>query len=202
MSLFEELFFHIVESFDSKLDVFVGLLLWFVFQSPSVTAQLPWSVMKCWPLMIHVSPVSARYLNALLFCKVLCIDMEWWHLCVCLGFDVDVYSSGLPSSQLPSRSSAHTPWFLLPHLWWYKNTPSEIIQCRFFQCMCAHLYLFVVECVLEGDKTHVPNGQRWTDKDNECITCICNVRKLKWNYHETISGETKQQQHNFNKKLI
>lgn len=57
-------------------------MLWFVFQSPSVNVQLPWSVMKCWPLMIHVSPVSARYLNALLFCKVLYIDMEWWCLCV------------------------------------------------------------------------------------------------------------------------
>ncbi|KAL1257116.1 hypothetical protein QQF64_012661 [Cirrhinus molitorella] len=30
------------------------------------------------------------------------------------------------------------------------------------------------ECVLEGNKTRVPSGQRWTDKENECITCICN----------------------------
>lgn len=66
--------------------------------------------------------------------------------------------------------------------------------------MCAHLYVFVSVCVLEGSQTHVPNGQRWTDKENECITCICNVRKLKWNYQETISGETKKQQHNFKQK--
>lgn len=65
--------------------------------------------------------------------------------------------------------------------------------------MCAHLYVFVSECVLEDDQTHVPNGQRWTDKENECITCICNVRKLKWNYQETISGEAKKQ-HNFKQK--
>ncbi|KAI2653376.1 Kielin/chordin-like protein [Labeo rohita] len=30
------------------------------------------------------------------------------------------------------------------------------------------------ECVLEGDQTRVPNGRRWTDKENECVTCICN----------------------------
>ncbi|XP_051725443.1 kielin/chordin-like protein [Ctenopharyngodon idella] len=40
------------------------------------------------------------------------------------------------------------------------------------------------ECVLEGDKTHVPNGQRWTDKDNECITCICNQGHIECDLQE------------------
>ncbi|KAF4101146.1 hypothetical protein G5714_017578 [Onychostoma macrolepis] len=30
------------------------------------------------------------------------------------------------------------------------------------------------ECVLEGNQTRVPNGQRWIDKENECVTCTCN----------------------------
>ncbi|XP_067276133.1 kielin/chordin-like protein [Pseudorasbora parva] len=29
------------------------------------------------------------------------------------------------------------------------------------------------ECVLEDNKTHVPSGLRWTDRENECITCTC-----------------------------
>ncbi|XP_052437941.1 kielin/chordin-like protein isoform X5 [Carassius gibelio] len=30
------------------------------------------------------------------------------------------------------------------------------------------------DCVLEGNQYRVSNGQRWTDRDNECVTCICN----------------------------
>ncbi|KAI7802308.1 kielin/chordin-like protein isoform X1 [Triplophysa rosa] len=30
------------------------------------------------------------------------------------------------------------------------------------------------ECVLDSDKTRVPNGWKWTDEENECITCVCN----------------------------
>ncbi|XP_067245483.1 kielin/chordin-like protein [Chanodichthys erythropterus] len=40
------------------------------------------------------------------------------------------------------------------------------------------------KCVLEGDQTHVPNGQRWTDKENECITCICNQGHIECNLQE------------------
>ncbi|ROL23538.1 Kielin/chordin-like protein [Anabarilius grahami] len=40
------------------------------------------------------------------------------------------------------------------------------------------------ECVLEGDQTHVPNGQRWTDKENECITCICNQGHIECDLQE------------------
>ncbi|KAK7160533.1 hypothetical protein R3I93_008242 [Phoxinus phoxinus] len=40
------------------------------------------------------------------------------------------------------------------------------------------------ECVLEGDKTHVPSGQRWTDQENECITCICNQGHIECDLQE------------------
>ncbi|XP_043120875.1 kielin/chordin-like protein isoform X2 [Puntigrus tetrazona] len=40
------------------------------------------------------------------------------------------------------------------------------------------------ECVLEGDQTHVPNGQRWTDKENECVTCICNQGHIECDLQE------------------
>lgn len=112
----------------------------------------------------------------------MCIDMELRRLCLCLGFDMDVYSSRLPSSQLPSGLSAHTPWFLLPRLWRYslaiRNNATSLLPVYVFSLV----YVFVSECVLEGDKTHVLSGQRWTDQENECITCICNVRELKLNY--------------------
>ncbi|XP_048024021.1 kielin/chordin-like protein isoform X2 [Megalobrama amblycephala] len=40
------------------------------------------------------------------------------------------------------------------------------------------------KCVLEDDQTHVPNGQRWTDKENECITCICNQGHIECDLQE------------------
>ncbi|XP_051512067.1 kielin/chordin-like protein isoform X2 [Myxocyprinus asiaticus] len=40
------------------------------------------------------------------------------------------------------------------------------------------------ECVLEGDRTRVPNGQRWTDKENECVTCICNMGHIECDLQE------------------
>ncbi|KAK9958719.1 hypothetical protein ABG768_010824 [Culter alburnus] len=40
------------------------------------------------------------------------------------------------------------------------------------------------KCVLEGDQTRVPNGQRWTDKENECITCICNQGHIECDLQE------------------
>ncbi|RXN38597.1 kielin chordin [Labeo rohita] len=40
------------------------------------------------------------------------------------------------------------------------------------------------ECVLEGDQTRVPNGRRWTDKENECVTCICNQGHIKCDLQE------------------
>ncbi|XP_067246073.1 kielin/chordin-like protein [Chanodichthys erythropterus] len=40
------------------------------------------------------------------------------------------------------------------------------------------------KCVLEGNQTRVRNGQRWTDKENECITCICNQGHIECNLQE------------------
>ncbi|XP_073706315.1 kielin/chordin-like protein [Garra rufa] len=40
------------------------------------------------------------------------------------------------------------------------------------------------ECVLEGEQTRVRNGQRWTDKENECVTCICNQGHIECDLQE------------------
>lgn len=31
------------------------------------------------------------------------------------------------------------------------------------------------DCVIEGQNRRVANGSRWTDSDDDCITCTCNV---------------------------
>ncbi|XP_056333779.1 kielin/chordin-like protein [Danio aesculapii] len=40
------------------------------------------------------------------------------------------------------------------------------------------------ECVLEGSNIRVPDGQRWTDKENECTTCICNKGHIECDLQE------------------
>nr|XP_055029771.1 kielin/chordin-like protein isoform X2 [Misgurnus anguillicaudatus] len=40
------------------------------------------------------------------------------------------------------------------------------------------------ECVLDGDKTRVRNGWRWTDKENECVTCVCNQGHIECDLQE------------------
>uniref|UniRef100_A0A8C1TTX9 Si:dkey-266m15.6 n=1 Tax=Cyprinus carpio TaxID=7962 RepID=A0A8C1TTX9_CYPCA len=40
------------------------------------------------------------------------------------------------------------------------------------------------ECVLEGSQTRMSNGQRWTDKENECVTCICNQGHIECDLQE------------------
>lgn len=98
-------------------------------------------------------------------------------MCVCAGFDMDVYPSRLSLPQLSSVWAAQPTRLLLPRVWWYSVWLSEMkTHCNFILklyvvCMCV----CVSECVLDGDKTRVPNGWKWTDKENECVTCVCNV---------------------------
>lgn len=37
-----------------------------------------------------------------------------------------------------------------------------------------YLFVFYAVCVIEG-QTRVANGSNWTDSDDDCVTCACNV---------------------------
>ncbi|XP_066541573.1 kielin/chordin-like protein [Hoplias malabaricus] len=39
-------------------------------------------------------------------------------------------------------------------------------------------------CVVEGDRGRVSNGERWTDSEDECITCSCNLGYVECNLEE------------------
>ncbi|XP_030646302.1 LOW QUALITY PROTEIN: kielin/chordin-like protein [Chanos chanos] len=40
------------------------------------------------------------------------------------------------------------------------------------------------ECVIEGGRQRVPNGQSWTDSVDECITCTCNLGYIECDIEE------------------
>lgn len=44
---------------------------------------------------------------------------------------------------------------------------------------CCYILNIVVlchtDCVIEGQNRRVANGSRWTDSDDDCITCTCRV---------------------------
>lgn len=53
----------------------------------------------------------------------------------------------------------------------------------FCVCVCASdlwfLSVYVLslfaDCVIEGQNTRVANGSSWTDSEDSCVTCTCNV---------------------------
>ncbi|XP_056138469.1 kielin/chordin-like protein [Lampris incognitus] len=42
------------------------------------------------------------------------------------------------------------------------------------------------ECVIEGQKRRVPNGGRWTDSDDDCVTCACNLGYIECSIEECV----------------
>lgn len=42
---------------------------------------------------------------------------------------------------------------------------------------------------MERERKRVRNGERWTDSEDDCITCSCNVSEVhKGGFLQTISG--------------
>ena len=65
-------------------------------------------------------------------------------------------------------------------------------------------YVFLVDCVIEDQNRRVTNGTSWTDSDDDCVTCTCNVSQtemftllikyLKWWPSRTASWSKKGSQ--------
>ncbi|XP_029499285.1 kielin/chordin-like protein [Oncorhynchus nerka] len=48
------------------------------------------------------------------------------------------------------------------------------------------------ECVMEGEKRHVSNGESWTDSEDECVTCTCNLGYIECSIEECVPVECEQ----------
>ncbi|KAL0968355.1 hypothetical protein UPYG_G00265780 [Umbra pygmaea] len=48
------------------------------------------------------------------------------------------------------------------------------------------------ECVIEGGKRRVSNGGNWTDSEDECITCTCNLGHIECSIEECVPKECEQ----------
>ncbi|XP_071783371.2 kielin/chordin-like protein [Centroberyx gerrardi] len=42
------------------------------------------------------------------------------------------------------------------------------------------------DCVIEGQKRRVPNGSSWTDSDDDCVTCTCNLGHIECSIEECL----------------
>ncbi|CAB1323115.1 unnamed protein product, partial [Coregonus sp. 'balchen'] len=48
------------------------------------------------------------------------------------------------------------------------------------------------ECVIEGEKRRVSNGESWTDSEDECVTCTCNLGYIECSIEECVPVECEQ----------
>ncbi|KAM6960594.1 kielin/chordin-like protein [Aplochiton taeniatus] len=44
------------------------------------------------------------------------------------------------------------------------------------------------ECVIEGQGKRIPNGSSWTDSDDDCVTCTCNLGNIECSIEECPPG--------------
>lgn len=91
---------------------------------------------------------------------------------------MDLLTPDLPPAHLPSESTVYPNRLLLPCLqrWVHSSSAScaggttGLLLRAEYCCPVSH-----TDCVIEGQNRWVANGSRWTDSDDDCVTCTCHV---------------------------
>ncbi|KAJ3596116.1 hypothetical protein NHX12_002525 [Muraenolepis orangiensis] len=91
------------------------------------------------------------------------------------------------------------------HLWCYRKQCPSLVDCPVNNILfsgpdtccpvCArHEQLTLPdsccpvceECVIEGQRARVPSGSSWTDSDDDCVTCTCNLGHIECSIEECL----------------